>query len=306
VQFMTRLRVEVRQVLTSPGLIVLAIFAIGNAASALWLGQSSYGTSEHPTLAATIRVVRDSSTIVLLMIAAFYGGELVWRERDRRLNEIIDSTPVASWVMTVPKIIAIFVVLLVINLAGMLTGLIYQLIEGAPRLGLAQYLGWYILPAAIDGLLIAVLAVVLQVLSPNKYVGWGLLFVWFVGTIFLSNMGYSNPLYTYASTPSVPLSDFNGAGSFWKGAAILQFYWLCFAVILAVVAHMLWPRGTEVSVGSRLRRMPRLATAPLLAIIGVSAAAMAATGAYSYYNIKVLNRYETSDEQEKDTAVYER
>ena len=33
---------------------------------------------------------------------------------------------------------------------------------------------------------------------------------------------------------------------------------------------------------------------------------MAATGAYGYYNIKVLNRYETSDEQEKDTADYER
>ena len=28
----------------------------------------------------------------LLMIAAFYGGELVWRERDRKLNELIDST----------------------------------------------------------------------------------------------------------------------------------------------------------------------------------------------------------------------
>ena len=67
------------------------------------------------------------------MIAVFYGGELVWRERDRKLNEIIDSTPVPSWVMTVPKIIAIFVVLLIVNLAGMLTGLVYQLVEGAPQ-----------------------------------------------------------------------------------------------------------------------------------------------------------------------------
>ena len=86
----------------------------------------------------------------------------------------------------------------------MLTGLAYQLVEGAPQLGLAQYLGWFIIPAAIDGLLIAVLAVVLQVLSPNKYVGWGIMFVWFVGTIFLNNMGYSNPLYTYAAAPERP------------------------------------------------------------------------------------------------------
>ena len=47
-------------------------------------------------------------------------------------------------------------------------------------------------------------------------------------------MGYANPLYTYGGAPSVPLSDFVGAGSFWKGAAVFQFYWLCFAIILAV------------------------------------------------------------------------
>ena len=32
-----------------------------------------------------------------------------------------------------------------------------------------------------------------------------------------SNMGYSNPLYTYGDAPNVPLSDFVGAGSFWIG-----------------------------------------------------------------------------------------
>jgi aminopeptidase N len=306
VQFMIRLRVEVRQVLTSPGLIVLGVFAIGNAGAGLWLGQSTYGTSEHPTLAATIGTIRGTFTAILIMIAAFYGGELVWRERDRKLNEIIDSTPVPSWVMTVPKILAIFVVLLVINLVGMVTGLAYQAIEGAPQFGIAQYLGWFLLPAAIDGLLIAVLAVVLQVLSPNKYVGWGLLFVWFVGTIFLGNMGYSNPLYTYAASPSVPLSDFNGAGSFWKGALTLQFYWACFALILAVIAHLLWPRGTDLGLKVRLARAVRQRPSAPLAIAGVAAVAMAATGAYAYHNIKTLNRYETSDEAEKYSADYER
>ena len=52
------------------------------------------------------------------MIAAFYGGELVWRERDRKMNELIDSTAVPSWVMTVPKILAIFLILLIVNLAA--------------------------------------------------------------------------------------------------------------------------------------------------------------------------------------------
>jgi ABC-type transport system involved in multi-copper enzyme maturation permease subunit len=306
VQFMTRLRVEVRQVLTSPGLIVLSLFAIINTGAGLWLGQSTYGTTEHPTLAATVNTVRGSFQIILLMVAVFYGGELVWRERDRKLNEIVDSTAVPSWVMTVPKIIAVFIIMLVINLMGMLTGLAYQFVEGASQLGIAQYLGWFIVPAAIDGLIIAVLAVITQVISPNKYVGWGIIFVWFVGSIFLNNMGYSNPLYTYDSSPNVPLSDFNGAGSFWFGAAVMQFYWLCCAILFAVLAHLLWPRGTDLGLRVRLRRMRRHLTAGPAVLGGLALLAMAATGAYAYHNIKVLNRYQTSDDVEKFQADYEK
>ncbi len=305
-QFLMRLRIEVRLVLTSPGTIVLTLFAIGNTAAFLWFAGSAYGTTEHPTLAATVTAVRGNFQIVLLMIAAFYGGELVWRERDRKLNELIDSTAVPSWVMTIPKMLAIFVVLLAVNVAAMATGLVYQLVEGARVLGIPQYLGWFIIPAALDGLLIATLAVFVQVLSPNKYVGWGILFVWFVSGIFLNNMGYSDPLYTYDGSPDVPLSDFVGAGSFWKGAAVFQFYWLCFAVVLAVIAHLLWPRGTDLSVRSRVRHMPRFISAPALSIAGTALLAMAATGAYAYYNIKILNRYQTRDEAEKFSADYER
>jgi ABC-2 type transport system permease protein len=306
VQFVVRLRTEVRQVLTSPGLIVLSLLAIGFTGAFLWLGQSTYGTSDYPTLAATIGTVRNGAGIFLLMIATFYGGELVWRERDRKLNEILDSTPIPSWVMTVPKMIAIFVVLLVVNLATMLSGLAYQLVQGAREFGLMEYLGWFIIPAAIDGLLIAILAVAVQVLSPNKYIGWGIMFVWFVGTIFLNNMGYSNPLYTYARTPAVPLSDFVGAGSFWIAETVFQLYWLCFAMVLAVLAHLIWPRGTDLGLKVRMKRMGRHATAGPLAIAGVAAVAMAATGAYAYHNIKQLNRYETSDDAELFSAQYER
>ena len=305
-QFMTRLRVEVRQVLTSPGLIVLSLFAIGNTAVFLWLGQSTYGTPEHPTLSATITGLTVGFTAILLIIAVFYGGELVWRERDRKINEIIDLTAVPSWVMTVPKIIAIFVVLLTVNIAAMLTGLAFEITKGAREISLWAYFAWFIIPAAIDALQIAILAVVVQVLSPNKYVGWGIIFIWFVGGIFLSNMGWSNPLYTYGQAPNVPLSDFNGQGSFWIGATVFRVYWLLFGVILAVIAHLLWPRGTDLGLGVRIRRMRRHASAASLGIAGVAAVAMAGTGVYAYHNIKQLNRYETSDDVEKYQADYEK
>jgi hypothetical protein len=305
-QFMTRLRVETRLVLTSPGLFILTLFAIGNTATFLWFGQTAYGTADHPIVAATIDAVRGGFAIILVMIAGFYGGELVWRERDRKMNELIDSTPLPAWVLTIPKVIAIFLVLIAVNFAGMLTGLAYQLIGGANDYGISSYLAWFIIPAAIDALLLAVLAVFIQVLSPNKYVGWGILFVWFVGTIFLNNMGYGNPLYTYGRAPNVPLSDFVGMGSFWIGERTLQLYWALFAVILLVVSHLLWPRGTDLGLGVRARRALRRPLAQPLAIAGMAAIAMAATGAYAYHNIKVLNPYLTADDLERQSAELEK
>jgi ABC-2 type transport system permease protein len=305
-QFLVRLRTEVLQVLKSPGLIVLTLLAMGQTGFLLFFSENLYGTSSHPLTANIIENVRNGFSIFLLIVAVFYGGELVWRERDRKLNEIIDSAPVASWIMVLPKIIAIFLVLLLINVAGMVTGISFQLIKGAEQLGLGQYMAWFILPSAIDAALIAILAVFAQVISPNKYVGWGLMMVWFVGNIFLSNLGYQNMLYRYGATPPEPLSDMNGAGGFWIGAGWARLYWICFAIFLMVIAHTLWPRGTDVALKPRLKRMRHnLAGGPLIlgsaAIVG-----MVASGMFIHHNIKVLNLYRTSDDIEKWQADYEK
>ena len=99
----------------------------------LFLAQSSYGTPDHPTVSATITAVTGGSALFLLLIAAFYGGELVWRERDRKMNELIDSTAVPSWVMTVPKMLAIFLILLIVNVASALTGIVLCADRGRSR-----------------------------------------------------------------------------------------------------------------------------------------------------------------------------
>ena len=60
-------------------------------------------------------------------------------------------------------------------LVGVATGLFVQLVKGYTPCRARRISVWYIIPAAIDGLQIAILAVFVQVLSPNKYVGWGMM-----------------------------------------------------------------------------------------------------------------------------------
>jgi ABC-2 type transport system permease protein len=305
-QLAVRLRTEIMQVLKSPGLIVILLLAVFNGGAELWTTRTLYGTQSYPLTANVIETLRDSFSLFLLMIAVFYGGELVWRERDRKLNEILDSTPVADWIMFMPKVVAIFLVLLLVNLAGLATGLVTQAMQGTGGGAFGEYLGWFVVPLAIDMLLVAILAVFMQVVSPNKYVGWGLMLIWFVSGIFLRNMGYTNNLYQYGATPPEPLSDMNGSGGFMGGAMWLRLYWLSFGVLLMTVAHLIWPRGTVTALRPRLANMhSRVGIAP--AVVGLAAlVAMVGSGIYIHRNIKVLNQYRTSDWMEKELADFEK
>lgn len=304
--FLTRLKAEVQFVLKSPGLIVLLLIAVAFATLNLVSAETLYGTPSYPLTANVIATLVGSVSIFSLIVAVFYGGELVWRERDVKINEIIDATPAPAWAVFVPKILAIFAVLITMSLAGMATGVIFQLAKGAESIDFGLYLVAFVWPQSIDLLLLAVLAVFFQVVSPNKYVGWGLMLVWFVGRIFLTNLGYTNMLYMFGAGPGEPLSDMNGTGGFWVGGLIARAYWLCFGVVLLVLAHWAWPRGTVVAVTPRLKGMGKRVTLASGGIALAAVAGMVGTGLVIHHNIKELNRFETEDEAETRLAAYER
>ena len=304
--FLLRLKAEILLVLKSPGLAVLLLIGLALTTFNLALSETLYGTASYPLTANVIMTVIGSMGLFSVIVAVFYGGELVWRERDVKIGEIIDATPVPGWAMFVPKILAIFCVLLLMSLAGMVAGVLYQLILGARSIDFGLYLVSYVMPQSIDMLLIAVLAVFFQVVSPNKYMGWGLFLVWFVIRIFMSNLGYSNMLYVYGGGPAEPLSDMNGTGGFWIGGLWARAYWVAFGVLLLVFAHLAWPRGTVVAVWPRLKGIGRRMTLASGATAVAAAAVMIGTGLFIHHNIKVLNTYETSDEGEARLAAYER
>jgi hypothetical protein len=304
--FRMRLKAEVLFVLKSPGLIVLLLLAVSVSLIQLIFNETLYGTPSYPLTADVIASLIGATALFSLIVAVFYGGELVWRERDVKINEILDATPAPGWAVFVPKILAIFAVLVTMSAAGMVTGVLFQLAKGTSSIDLGLYLSAYLVPQSIDLLLIAVLAVFFQALSPNKYVGWGIILVWFVSRIFLSNLGYSNMLYTFGGTPSEPLSDMNGTGGFWVGGLIARAYWLCFGVVLLVIAHWIWPRGTVVAVIPRLQGIGKRVTLPSVGIALAAVAGMVGTGLVINHNIKELNRFETSEEAEARLAAFER
>ncbi|HEX8254361.1 MAG TPA: aminopeptidase, partial [Thermoanaerobaculia bacterium] len=302
-----RMKFEFRQVILSPAFPVLMAFGMYTTIFVLLTQRYPDYMPEYPTTLSLIPEIADALRLVLMIVSVYYAGEVVWRERDRRVHELIDAAPLPNWAYVVPKTMALALVLVSMLVCNVAASIALQLSLQFTNIELGKYLLWYVLPQSFDMLLVAAVAILVQSLSPHKVIGWAvmvLLLVW--RELNYGHRWINHHLLNYSETSGMPLSDLNGAAGFWKGAWTFRLYWGAFAILLLLAAHLLWRRGTEIRLKPRLalaRR--RLAGTP--GVVAVAALLMfTATGAYAYYNTNVLNEYRTEDEQLAAQVEYEK
>jgi len=305
-QLVARTRLDLGQVFLSPAFLVLLALGIFNATANLWLLGEIYGTELHPVTRLMIQGVRGAFSLIPIIVAIYYGGDLVWRERDRRTHEIIDAAPIPDWAYVAPKTLAIALVLVCTTAVGVLTAVVIQALKGDMNFELGKYLAWYLAPMSIDMTVLAALSVFVQAAAPHKVIGWGLMVLYIVSIFVLPSLGLEHVLYRYAVTPPVPLSDMNGQGRFWIGAAWLRVYWSAFALILLVVAYGLWRRGVETRLAPRLARLRRRLAGPAGLAALAAFVVFACSGAYIFVNTNIWNPYRSQLDQDRWTADYEK
>lgn len=307
-QLRVRTRLDMGQVFKSPAFFVLLALGLANAAGSLWFSTEAgrYGGVVYPVTRILLDPLMGSFGLIPMIIAIYYSGELVWRERDRKTHEIIDATPVPDWAFVAPKTLAISLVLISTLLVSVVAAMLTQAFHGYFKFELGKYLLWYVAPQAVFFVLIAVLAVFLQAISPHKFIGWGLMVLFMVSRFAFPNLGWEHKLYNYASGGMTPLSDMNGLGKFWIGAWWLRAYWTAFAVVLLVLAYALWRRGAETRLLPRLRRLPTRLNGGAGLLMALALVVFAATGGFIYVNTSIWNDYRTKIDNEKWQADYEK
>ena len=307
-QLWARTTLDAGQVFKSPAYFVLLGLAGVLSLFNLWVATDigAYGGKIYPVTRVMIDALTGIFTFFTMVIAVYYAGELVWRERERGMQEITDATPVPDWMFIAPKTAAISLVLISTLIIAVAVSIATQAVRGYFDFEIGHYLLWYVLPNAIDMTLLAALAVFIQALSPNKYAGWAVMIVFLISTLVLSNLGFEHNLYQYSGTSGVPLSDMNGMGRYWIGAYWFRLYWSAFAVVLLVLAYGLWRRGTETRFLPRLRRLPhRLNSVPGVILV-VALVVFAGCGSWIFYNTNILNPFRTRLGDEKWAADYEK
>ncbi|MDB4950685.1 MAG: hypothetical protein JWM27_3334 [Gemmatimonadetes bacterium] len=267
---------------------------------------SIYGTTTWPVTYEVLDILGGSFALFVLIIITFYAGELVWRERDLRSQQIHDALPVPTWVPFAAKLGALIGVVAVLLVVVLAAGIATQAAKGYYRFEIPLYLrGLYGVQLARYALL-CVLALAVHTLVNNKYLGHALVIIVFLMNGFLPQMGLEHHLYRYGTDAGMVYSDMNGYGPYVKPWLWWKAYWASFALLLALVTALYWVRGQETS----WRRRTALARArfrgPVRGVAALSALAFLGLGAWTYYNTNVLNDYRTAKDGERGAAEYEK
>lgn len=284
------------------------------ALSALWVSVAAvsvvdgpvkeYRTRLYPTTGTMLEAVEIPLAFLATLMLVYFAAEVVWRERIVRADEIVDATPAPNGVFYLAKGGALVLLSWLMTLVAIVVAAGYQLSTGYTKLQPEVYLSLFYftgLPLA----LFAVVVMLVQTLSPNRYVG---IFLGMIpGLLMLSpnELGLRHGLLRFGSPPRAGYSEMNGflaPGTF----GLYMLYWAGLAGVLALLTLGLWRRGRAQTLRGRVRALPRRWGRRGLAGALACLAVFVGTGGFVFYHTNVLARYETQEESLDWRAAYER
>jgi ABC-type transport system involved in multi-copper enzyme maturation permease subunit len=306
-QFVSQLKMDLSCVFKNPLIyIILALVITGMIGEFLGnVSRVGLETPLYPLTSLMLPILRFGMLGNILLVGLWYSAELIHREGASGNGEIISASPFPDWLMILAKTAALCLIVNALMLVAVLTLMALQTAAGYPHFELGLYLQSAFIYNGFYYCMLCILAVVLQAISPNKWLGMLLVLGVYIALLSLEPMGFDHVLYRFA-IPDVPHSDMNGYGSFTKPASWLIAYWEVFCVLLLIAGHLLYPRGNYSSVRERLRDVRTRLGAGVRLTAGLATIAFIGIGGWIFYNTNILNEYLTPGEQLQRKADYEK
>lgn len=243
--------------------------------------------------------------LIIPLLIVYWSGELVWREREARLNELVDAAPVPDWVLFLGRFLGLGLLLAVCMAIRMAAGILVQLLMGYHDFEIGLYLSILFGLQLADYLLLGLLALVVHGMVNQKHVGHLVTIVAFVFIIAAPDLGVHD-LLAYGSDLGWSYTEMRGFGPSLGPWVWYKLYWAAWALLLAMVAKLLWVRGREGGLGVRLRIALRRFTPATAGTVAVAVGLIVTLGGFIFYNTDVLNPSETAFDRTERLAEYER
>jgi ABC-2 type transport system permease protein len=279
-----------------------ALFILANAK----VVGSMFGTNTYPVTYQVIDFASGQFGLIMLIVTAFYAGELVWRERDARMASIGDSLPAPTWLGFIAKLFTLMATQAALQVVVLACGILIQLFSGYTRLELGQYLFRLFVLQLPEYWMVAALALAIHTVVNHKYLGHFLVVLYYLVEITAASFGWDHHLYLFGDVPGYTYSDMNGYGHFLGPLRWFQLYWGAASVLLLVLARLFWVRGTDTAWRVRLAIARARWTRALTATAVIAALVFVATGAWIFYNTNILNPYRDEFTRDDLNAQYEK
>ena len=264
------------------------------------------GTPSYPVTSRMVGLVVAGFALFVLILVIFYSGELVWRERDAKVDQIIDALPAQRWVMFGSKLGALMLVQVVVMFAVLVAGIIVQVGKGYYHFEFGVYFKELFLIQLVRWWILSALALLVHTVVNNKYFGHFVMVLYWALLVGTSFAGWLNYLYRFGQLPQYTYSDMNGYGPFVKAVSWFELYWVLAAIVLIVLTNILWVRGVDTKAKQRLQLARQRLSPAAQTGLAVFILLFVGAGSYIYYNTHVLNRYRSENQQEEARAQYEK
>jgi ABC-2 type transport system permease protein len=288
--------------------VVIAVASLLNCIPSLALSATEgYGNQTLPVTYWILDLIRGTLYLFVVIVITYYAGVLVWKDRDERMDEIADSAPSPEWMSFASRLLTLILMIMLMQTAALLGGIAVQAWHGYHRYQIGLYLYELLVRDASFFLCLSVLAFLIHVLSPNKYLGYFFYIAILAANTFIwGPLNIATNLVQFAGTPNVIHSDMFGDGPYRAAWNWYTLYWLVFCGLLAILTVMFWPRGKQDRWAARRRNAAQRFHGGWISATLLCLLAFASTGGWIWYNTEVENRVVGPKTQQRRQADYEK
>lgn len=272
-EFLTLVKVDFKSSIYSiPFLLLCIVWTVMSVGAILHNlgGQDVYG-NVLPTTGLLVGLILEPLSQIGLFLIVFYSGELIWKSRQFKFHEILDTTPAKNRILLFSKYTALFLLPIFIILIGILIGLLFQF---ANRYGQINY-GLYASVFYYGGaslFIYGVLSIFIQQLVKNKYVGMlvSLISIYGLSSI-LPLFGIQHPLGNIFKLPNIGegYSEFVGFGQIVNSFHWMAFLWISVSFILLLISFKVYKRNYEQRFKDQLKMMFKNWKQPQRIVLGI-------------------------------------
>jgi len=300
------IRFETKAIIRNPTFIIIVLIGLLNLVGSLTSFTGRYGVDQYPVTYDVIDSIRGSFYLFLIAIITFYTGVLVWKERDSKIDEIQDATPVKAGMLFTSKLVAMLIATELVILLAILEGMTAQTLFGYYRYQFDVYVKSLMIMDMLSFAYLIVIALFFHSVINNRYIAYFAFVAFLILNQFVWGLLEVNSnMLKFGGIPSVTYSDMNAFGPFVTSVSWFNIYWVLASAIIALIAFTFFIRGKEYGFLSRLKTSHILLWKNSLAGFAL-VLVFVLCGGFVYYNTKVLNSYDSPKESENKQADYEK